>query len=277
LRYPKPRAIRNSDSLYRFLIFVRQLRADLGPLIQVLLGQTQGLIVQAPDGSEVAVRLGEEAPRVQQPAKAPHVSGLEELLAGCEALLGGRVGDLPVAAGGAGHAQGRLQHVLLADGEGRDVGGLVLEAGQVRALVVLVIWEDFKAEHGGDSAPDLGHGAGVDLGFAVVQEDQGFLFEVEPVPVWAAPQAEFVPEPTRNTYPGTLAEFFDLVAVFSLPVAEEGIPTDFYVERVSSKLIRQHPGNACSGGSLNELGLSLGGCPHAHSDDEDILALEGLD
>ena len=237
--------------------------------------------MQTTSDFKIAIALGrrrrEEPASVHQAAEPRHVALLHELMARREIFLGRRVGDLPVAALVARDAEHRLEHILLANREGGHVGGLVLEARKGGALVVRVIGKHLQAEQRSDCAADLGHGGSIDRDLTIVQERQGAVLEVKPVPVRPAAQAELVPEAVRDADPGALAKLLDLLVELGLDRAENHVLAHFLVQRVAAEVVRQHPGDACGGSGLDELGLRLRRRHDVHGDDEDILALERLD
>jgi hypothetical protein len=102
------------------------------------------------------------------------------------------------------------------------------------------------------------------------------MLKVKSVAVWATAQAEFVPVTARNAYPGALAEFLDVVARLGLHHAKHLVFAHLCIQRVTSKLVWNYPGNARCGSGVDKLVMGVWGRPDAQCDDEDILPLERL-
>lgn len=158
----------------------------LGRLIQVLLRESQNIILQAPSLFIRTAPVGEEHPRVHEPHEPPKVALLHVLDAPPVPLRRALVPDGPVRVRGPRHALGALVHVALADQEAGDVHDPVGPAGEGRVLVALVLGQALEAEQGRDGAAALRERAGVDPGGAVVEEGDGARPEVEAVAVGGA-------------------------------------------------------------------------------------------
>ena len=123
-----------------FLEYPRHLQRDLCVLVQIILRQTQNLILQTPGRLEVAAPILVKDPRVHELREPDEVALFQLLASGPVAVDRGFVADFPVVDIGVRHAHDRVQHVPLADSEGGNVDEPVPESRQARAPVVAFVF-----------------------------------------------------------------------------------------------------------------------------------------
>lgn len=221
--------------------------------------------------------IGKERSCVQQSHKSCGITGLKHFLAGLPVVFRRGVSDLPVVQFGTSHAKNRVQHVLLADCEGGNVHGLVLEVNKGGTLVVFVIGQDFETEQRGHCATNLRHGGGIDLCLSIVHDHQRPVVEVKSVPVWTASETKLVPKAACKPNVVALAKSFDLVAKWHFHCTDYTVFALYHVIRVPSKLVWQYPGHSSHCGGVNEFSLCVWRGHVVHRDDQDVLAFECLD
>ena len=164
------------------------------------------------------------------------------------------------------------EHVLLADEEGGDADEVVAELGERGGFVGFVLGQDFQGEEVGDCSPALGPSAGVDLRGALVEEDDGFVVEVEAVAVGRAREGELVPEAAGDADVGQRRQGVDALAdglAFGGQAAKGAFDRNVVIE---APFVGEDPRDAGGGGGVDEFGLGIWGGHDAHCDDEDFLA-----
>lgn len=136
IRHPNLRAISPCESIIPNTR-LSALDGDLRKLVDVLLGQAQDVVIEAPARLVVADAVLEEDAAVQHGAEGRPVAREEPLLGVGVALRGLLVLYGPVRARRARDAQYRLEHRLLVHAERRHVHELVLVPRQARPALRL--------------------------------------------------------------------------------------------------------------------------------------------
>ena len=194
--------------------------------------------MEALAGLVVAVAVGEEGAAVKQLRITFPVALLHGGLAILPALFGGLVGDGPIGIGGARDALDTLKHVALAKSEARYVDGAVAELRQCGRPVRLVVRELLQTQQICDGSAALSPGAGIDGHIAVVEQDQGALFEIEAVAIRSAAQAILVPEAAGQQQVRADAEALDLAA----DAVADGLKQGVFAQRVIGGIMTEPVG-----------------------------------
>lgn len=244
-------------------------------LIQILLWQTQLLIVEAPCHGMVPQPVGPEIARVHRPTHPPEITLLLEfrqpVLIPFARIL---VRDGPVLTLGPRDAHEGVEHVALTDDEGGNVDEPVLPIRKAGTLVALALALDFQIEEVGDSESVLRPGARAQRLLPIVEEHDLALGDVEAVPVEPAAEAELVPEPAADADPGRFAELGDEIAVLRLVCIDHHVLAERLVSVVVAEFVGQDPGDSGRRGGFDEFGLLGWRGAGAHGDDEGVLTAE---
>lgn len=158
-----------------------KMNAELGCLIEVLLLQSQFLIVQPSCRTEVPSTIREECSCIKQLRKSHHIALLHLSLSLLEAFNNRLVADGPVTLLISSDAENRGKHVLLADCETTNSHKVVLPSADCGLLVTLILRKNRKSEKFADSTTTGSPGTRINLRLPIIVEDNGPLGEVETI------------------------------------------------------------------------------------------------
>ena len=165
----------------------------------------------------------------------------------------------------------------MAEEKGGDVHEIIAELRQVRAMVVLILRQDFQAQQARNRAPTLRPGTGVNLGIPIINENDLAFLEIKAVRLRPVLHAELVPEAAADGDPRTLPQLLDFGAVLGRFIAKHDVLGQLRVLTVNAPFVGEHPGYFGGGGGFDQFALLLRWRGDAHRDDEDLLALKCLD
>ena len=246
-------------------------------LVQILLGQPERRVVQAPTVLVVAISVREEQPCERRDAEALPVARLEERHAPLVPLRR-RLGlDLPLRIRIPRDPLPALEHVPLVDEKARDVQRPVAPGAHRRAAIALALGQLLEAQQRRDGAPALLPRAQVDARVAAVVQREAPLLEVEAEPLGPAHQTVLVPHAADERGPRGHARRLDLGAVAAVVSRRWHLPRQRVVSHVAPVAVWHHVGDAGRGGGLHELRVRLARCQDRHGDYEELLAAQGGD